>query len=301
MLGSRRKNMGESSPCPHDCDASRLVSSTSHLRTVVFLISTQPVRLDCSRTHHGSLWPQNLVLSTSCLCTNVVLISTQPIRLVCSRTHHGSLRPLHYLQTPLRGWSRPAVLLMWSPPGPTLELLLPSHSFHCRPQLPPSHGHFCLVAVAGVITSASWAAYSSLEPWPPTNLLLAVPIGISLSRLWLPCKAACQEKRGGGGRFGLITASFRTSKPGHREELEPGIPNFPAGLLKLLTKWAEFGINHWKTRAINPWVPEIVTPWSSSQLRLSKPRTVPFLTVYEVYLWPVGRCWQENEIGLFLV
>lgn len=104
---------------------------------------------------------------------------------------------------------------------PTLEtLLLPDHSFHRASPAPTFHVHFCLVAFAGIITSTSCAAYSSLEPlvlqiccwqFPPVSPFLWTIAALQV---------CLSEKK---GDFGLITTSFGTSKPGHREELEPGV------------------------------------------------------------------------------
>lgn len=98
--------------------------------------------------------------------------------------------------------------------------LLPDRCLQGPPQLPVTfHIPFCLVAFAGAIVSASCPAHSSQDPSPSTNLLLAVPTGVSPP--W--AVVALQVCMSGRGDFGLITTSFGTSKPGHREELEPGV------------------------------------------------------------------------------
>lgn len=96
---------------------------------------------------------------------------------------------------------------------------LPDHCLYGPPQLPAFHVPFCLVAFAGAIASSSCPAHSSLEPSPSANLLLAVPTGVSLP--WTV--VALQVCMSGKGDLGLITTSFGTSRPGHREELEPGV------------------------------------------------------------------------------
>lgn len=116
-------------------------------------------------------------------------------------------------------------------------------------------------------------------PSPQAKILLfAVPTHVSILQsiaILLPCNSSCQEK-GEEGHFWLITTSFGTSRPRPREKLQPDVQNFPSDLLKLLTKFDKFGINHWKTSEIDSGVPEILTPWSSSWHRLSKPRLVHF-------------------------
>lgn len=137
--------------CPNNWDVSKLdplilVSSTSHLHTIVLLIPTRIMRRSFSRTHDGSLWPP------------------------------------HFLQTPLTGFSKPSHLA-----DVTLTISYFGNSSPARPFFSPcqpsSH-----IPCSFLPRCFCWYNYFHilcclfLSGAPgPTNLLLAVPTGVSLS------------------------------------------------------------------------------------------------------------------------
>ena len=137
-----------------------------------------------------------LISSISCPHTIVILMPTQIMRLACSRTHDGSLWPPHYPQTPLTGFSSPAFYLMLFPLFPTLEALLSCQTIVCM-VLPSSPHSVFLSALLLLLVQLPLHPVLLIPLWSPHPLQICCwqfPPGSPFPGLLLPCKSACQER-----------------------------------------------------------------------------------------------------------